>query len=113
MSKYLIDVNLPRYFSLWASDEYEHIANIDDEMKDSAIWEYAKQHDLVIVTKDADFSDRILLSEPPPRIIHIRTGNMKMRDFHQHLNQLWEQICTLSENYKLAQVYNDRVEGLG
>lgn len=113
MKKYLIDVNLPRYFSLWASDECEHVVNINDEMKDSEIWEYAREHDLVIVTKDADFSDRMLLSEPPPRVIHIRTGNMKMRDFRLHLNQLWEQICTLSETYKLVQVYNDRIEGLG
>ncbi|WP_372504546.1 DUF5615 family PIN-like protein [Thiothrix lacustris] len=66
-----------------------------------------------IVTKDADFSDLILLNDPPPRIIHIRTGNMKMREFHQHLNQLWEHVCLLSETYKLVQVYNDRVEGLG
>ncbi|WML91048.1 DUF5615 family PIN-like protein [Thiothrix lacustris] len=48
MKKYLIDVNLPRYFSLWAGEEYEHVVNIDDEMKDSDIWEYAKQHNLVI-----------------------------------------------------------------
>lgn len=113
MKKYLIDVNLPRYFSLWASEEYEHIVNLNDQMTDSAIWDYAKQNNLVIVTKDADFSDRILLSEPPPRIIHIRTGNMKLRDFHKYLNELWEQICTLSESYKLVQVYNDRIEGIG
>ncbi|MFZ1389878.1 MAG: DUF5615 family PIN-like protein [Thiolinea sp.] len=113
MKKYLIDVNLPRYFSLWASEQYQHVVNLNDEMKDSEIWDYAKQYDLVIVTKDADFSDRILLNEPPPRIIHIRTGNMKMRDFHQHLSQLWEQICLLSASYKLVQVYNDRIEGIG
>lgn len=113
MKKYLIDVNLPRYFSLWASEEYEHVVNIDDAMKDSEIWAYAKQHNLVIITKDADFSDLILLNDPPPRVIHIRTGNMKMREFHQHLSQLWDQVCLLSETYKLVQVYNDRVEGVG
>lgn len=113
MKKYLIDVNLPRYFSLWASEAYEHVVNLNDEMTDSEIWEYAKYNNLIIVTKDADFSDRILLSEPPPRIIHIRTGNMKMRDFHKYLNELWEQICLLSESYKLVQVYNDRIEGIG
>ncbi len=113
MKKYLIDVNLPRYFSLWSGDEFEHVVNINDQMKDSEIWEYAKQHNLVIVTKDADFSDRILLAEPPPRIIHIRTGNMKIREFHQFISQLWEQICMLSDSHKLVQVYNDRIEGLG
>ena len=59
MQRYLIDVNLPRYFSLWSSNQYGHVVNINDEMTDSEIWEYAKQHDLVIVTKDSDFSDRI------------------------------------------------------
>ncbi len=29
------------------------------------LWAYAKEHDLTIVSKDADFSDRVLLSEPP------------------------------------------------
>lgn len=113
MKKYLIDVNLPRYFVLWSGEEYEHVVNLNDQMTDSEIWEYAKNQRLVIVTKDADFSDRILLSDPPPRIIHIKTGNMKMRAFHEHLSQLWEQVCLLSENYKLVQVYNNRIEGLG
>jgi hypothetical protein len=33
MKKYLIDVNLPRYFSLWSGDEYEHVVNINDDTK--------------------------------------------------------------------------------
>ena len=43
MSKFLIDVNLPSRFSLWSSDEYEYVIHINDELKDSKIWEYAKQ----------------------------------------------------------------------
>jgi predicted nuclease of predicted toxin-antitoxin system len=69
VKKFLIDVNLPRYFSLWSGDEYEHVVNIDDEMKDSQIWLYAKQRHLTIVSKDADFSELALLNEPPPRVI--------------------------------------------
>jgi len=71
VKKYLIDVNLPRYFSLWAGEEYEHVVNIDDEMQDSEVWQYAKENNLTIVTKDADFSELMLLNEPPPRVIHI------------------------------------------
>ena len=41
MLKYLIDVNLPRRFALWSGDEFVHIADIDDKMLDSHIWEYA------------------------------------------------------------------------
>jgi len=66
MSKYLIDVNLPSRFSVWASNEYEHVVHINDELKDSEIWEYAKENSLTIVTKDTDFSDMIMLNNPPP-----------------------------------------------
>jgi predicted nuclease of predicted toxin-antitoxin system len=54
VKKYLLDVNLPRYFSLWASDEYQHVVDINDELTDSEIWRYAKQQNLIIVSKDAD-----------------------------------------------------------
>nr|VFJ46006.1 MAG: Predicted nuclease, contains PIN domain, potential toxin-antitoxin system component [Candidatus Kentron sp. FM]VFJ52121.1 MAG: Predicted nuclease, contains PIN domain, potential toxin-antitoxin system component [Candidatus Kentron sp. FM]VFK09124.1 MAG: Predicted nuclease, contains PIN domain, potential toxin-antitoxin system component [Candidatus Kentron sp. FM] len=110
MAKYLIDVNLPRYFSLWSSAEYEHVVDIDDEMKDSRIWSYAKEHNVTIVTKDTDFSEIALLSEPPPRVIHIRLGNMKMREFHQKISTIWPEICVLSDEYKLVRVYRDRIE---
>ena len=66
MPKYLIDANLPYYFSLWNTEEYQHVIDIDAEMKDSDIWEYAKKNDLTIITKDADFSSLVLLNDPPP-----------------------------------------------
>jgi predicted nuclease of predicted toxin-antitoxin system len=67
---------------------------------------------LTIVTKDADFSDLVLLNEPPPRVIHIKFGNMKMREFHQLLSKIWTDVCLLSEDYKLVRVYQNRIEGV-
>jgi len=34
---YLIDVNLPRRFSLWNTEEYIHQMDIDPRMKDNEI----------------------------------------------------------------------------
>ena len=113
MKKYLIDVNLPRYFSLWSSDEYEHVININDEMTDREIWDYAKENNLTIVTKDTDFADLMLLSEPPPRVIHVRLGNMKMKEFHSSISKVWEEVCLISEEYKLVSIHKDRIEGIG
>lgn len=110
MARYLIDVNLPRYFSLWSTDDYIFVSDIDDQWKDQQIWEYALEHDLVIVTKDADFTDRVLVCEIAPRIIHIRFGNMKMRDFHTFMSKSWSYICALSQEHQMVQVYKDRVE---
>ena len=113
MKKYIIDANLPYYFSLWKNDAYEHVIDIDPNMKDSEIWMYAKEHELTIVTKDADFSDLVLLNNPPPRVIHIKLGNMKMKAFHHAIDKIWESVLAMSEEYKLVQVYTDKIEGIG
>jgi predicted nuclease of predicted toxin-antitoxin system len=112
MLKYLIDANLPYYFSLWASDEYIHVKDINDEWSDSQIWQYAKERNLTIVTKDVDFSDRMLLNEPPPRVIHIKLGNMKMKPFHALISSIWEEVCELSKHCKLVRIFEKRVDGI-
>jgi len=112
MSKYLIDVNLPSRFSLWANEEYEHVIHINDELKDSEIWEYGKANNLTIITKDTDFSDMIMLNNPPPRVIHIKIGNMKMREFHNLITSVWSDVCAMSEEFKLIRVYSNKIEGI-
>ena len=98
MCKYIIDANLPYYFSLWQDDNYEHVIDIDPNMKDSEIWKYAKENNLTIVTKDADFSDLVLLNSPPPRVIHIKLGNMKMKAFHSAIDAIWNEILMMSSS---------------
>lgn len=112
MARYLIDVNLPYRFSLWAGDEYIHIRDIDERMSDSEIWSYAGKHELVIVTKDVDFSDRALVTTPPPRVIHLRLGNLRIRDLHQFLNAKWPRIMELSADYRLVTVFTNRFEAI-
>jgi len=113
MSKYIIDANLPYYFSLWNNEDYVHVIDIDPHMKDSEIWKYAKENGLTIVTKDADFSDLVLLNNPPPRVIHIKLGNMKMKDFHNAIDSIWEDVLKMSSEYKLVRAYKDKIEGIG
>jgi predicted nuclease of predicted toxin-antitoxin system len=113
MPRYLVDANLPYYFSVWREEAYEHVIDIDPGMKDSQIWEYAKKHELTIITKDADFSDRMLLNDPPPRVIHIRLGNMKIKTFYNLIQPIWEEVLLLSQRHKLVNVYADRIEGIG
>ncbi len=112
MPKYLIDVNLPRCFSLWSSEDFIHQVDINDEWTDKQIWEYAKENDLTIITKDADFSNRIIFSEPPPKVVHIRFGNMKMREFHTALTTIWGDIVDLNKTHKLVNVFRDRIEAI-
>jgi predicted nuclease of predicted toxin-antitoxin system len=112
MNKYLIDANLPRKIKVWQTKDFEFVAEINDEWTDSKIWDYAKLSSLTIVTKDADFSHRIMVSHPPPKIIHIKIGNMRLRDFESAIEKVWETAEKLSETHKLVNVFIDRVEAV-
>ena len=53
-----------------------HVRGIDmRDATDTQIWEYAKTHDFVIVSKDSDFQARSLLYGSPPKFIWLRVGN--------------------------------------
>lgn len=110
MVQFVVDVNLPLFFSLWNDENYIHQQNLDDEAKDSQIWDYAKSNNLTIITKDNDFSFTILSQSPPPKVIHIRLGNMKLRTLFETLSPIWSRIIELNKNNKLVTVYKDRIE---
>ena len=74
--------------------------------------EFARARFLAIVTKDTDFSDRILLSQPPPWVVHLRIGNLRRTDFHAFLTRVWPQIEALLPAHKLVNVYLDRIEAV-
>jgi predicted nuclease of predicted toxin-antitoxin system len=79
------------------------------EWSDSQIWLYARENNLTVVTKDIDFSNRIILSKPPPRVIHIKVGNMRLSSFRQFMIDNWERIEQVSKSNKLVNVYLDKI----
>ncbi len=65
---------------------------------DKAVWEYARQNDFMIVTRDADFSEMSLVSGFPPKIIWIRRGNCSTRDIETLLRNSYDAIAALSDD---------------
>lgn len=112
MTRFLIDVNHPYWLSLWRGDGFVHQRDINPEMPDKEIWEFAQAHNYTIVTKDADFADRILSQTPPPRVIQFKTGNMKLDTFYNFIQKNWKEIAELSMQCKLVNVFNERIEGV-
>jgi predicted nuclease of predicted toxin-antitoxin system len=104
MIEFLVDVNLPYKFKLWHDERFQHVREIDDEWSDRQIWQYAKERSLTIITKDVDFSNRIITSKPPPKVIHIKIGNMKLAEFRKFMLTNWEEIVRMSVQYKLVDV---------
>jgi len=111
MPKYLIDVNLPCYFGSWQKPDFLSQMEIDPKADDSKSWDYAQKHNLIIVTQDTDFYNRIILHAPPPKVIWFRTGNMRLQQFKAFVQANWSAIEKMSDTHKLVIVYLNRVEG--
>ena len=66
-----------------------------------------------VLREDVDFSNRIMLSAPPPWIVHLRIGNLRRREFHAFLVRIWPEVEALLPAHKLVNVYEDRIEAIG
>lgn len=52
---------------------------------DKALWEYARVHELVLVTQDSDFHEMSVLYGFPPKIIWLKCGNQPKKVIAQRL----------------------------
>jgi len=112
MARFLVDANLPYYFGLWNNPDFIHVNDINDSWSDERIWQYALENNLIIITKDADFSLKVLYKGAPPKVIHIKFGNLKLKDFHTLISRIWPDIELLLIENSLINVYKDRIESI-
>lgn len=112
MKGFLFDQNLPARLTFTPALPVTSATSLGSNPTDSELWEYARVSALVIVSKDADFSDRIVLHSPPPWVVHLRFGNLRRREFHARLQRVWPQVESLLKTNKLVNVFVDRVEGI-
>ncbi len=64
--------------------------------QDTEVWEYARSHDFIIVSKDGDFSEMSLVYGFPPKVIWMRRGNCSTQEIesllqknHLAVKELW------------------------
>jgi predicted nuclease of predicted toxin-antitoxin system len=77
--KLLLDENLSRRLVPFLRHDYPDSSQVVLEglasATDMAVWEYAKSHQFVIVTRDADFEEMSMVLGQPPKIIWLKTFN--------------------------------------
>jgi predicted nuclease of predicted toxin-antitoxin system len=77
--KVLFDQNLSpklvkRLADLFPSSDHVQSAGLDCA-NDDQVWEYAKQNDFAIVTKDEDYNNLSVVRGHPPKVLWLQTGN--------------------------------------
>lgn len=77
--KLLFDQNLSRHLVGQLRDAFpdsSHLTTVGlDTATEDQIWDYAKEHGYVIVSKDSDFRQLAFLHGPPPKVLWLRVGN--------------------------------------
>lgn len=112
MPDFLIDANLPSKVNVWQNDRFIHVMNIDPSWSDDKIWEYATANKLTIISKDKDFLVQQILKEFPPKVVHIKFGNIKLSDFIAIIDGCWTEVEALLATYTLINIYADRIEAI-
>jgi|SRR5680860_801548 len=100
--KLLLDQNLSPRLADFLKDVYpnsSHVALLGlDRSSDEDLWQYARTHDYVIVTKDADLNDLSLLRGYPPKVVWLRLGNCTTRQVQSTLRVYQDAVTNLSDD---------------
>ena len=104
--KLLFDHNLsPRLVSLlvdiYPDSNHLYLLGLDQE-SDYYVWEIAKIQDYIIVTKDSDFNELLILKGFPPKVIWIRLGNCSTKTIESLLRDNYEAILSFEGDQNLG-----------
>jgi predicted nuclease of predicted toxin-antitoxin system len=87
---------------LFPASEHVFQCNLGDA-SDIAIWQYGRDHDFILVSKDADFVEMSTLRGFPPKVVWLRLGNCVTRDIHEAIR---------SNSITIAELSRDRERGV-
>lgn len=77
--KLLLDENLSRRIVPFLQTAFPGSTQVAllglETASDSEIWQYAKDNDYVIVSRDSDFQERSLVAGHPPQVIWLKIPN--------------------------------------
>ncbi|MDJ0601390.1 MAG: DUF5615 family PIN-like protein [Crocosphaera sp.] len=104
--KLLFDQNLSpslvnRLTDLYPQSNHLYLMGLDRE-DDNIIWEIAKQENYIIVTKDSDFNELLILKGFPPKIIWIRIGNCSTNVIESLLKDNYQAILAFSQDNNMG-----------
>jgi predicted nuclease of predicted toxin-antitoxin system len=79
---FIVDENLPQHLAYWLRDKGQIATHVELENlgkgADANIWKWAGERDVIVISKDEDFHNRVIVGKPP-RLLWIRWGNVRKR----------------------------------
>ena len=106
----LIDENLPATLADLFPVESYHATRFGRNPSDQELWKAAREQDLVILTRDTDFFDRLMIEGPPPKVVWVRLGNLRCRELEMALVEMWSTIEKLLGSADLVEIHPGMIE---
>ena len=100
--KLLLDQNISRRILPALQEKYSDSSQVYllelAEADDMHIWQYAKENDYIIVTKDSDFHEFSLLYGQPPKVIWLKCGNKTNQFILELLMNHFEDVIEFNQD---------------
>lgn len=111
--RFIIDAHLPNSLkAIFISHGYEaiHVSELPNgnATSDQELTRYAGT-DGVIVSKDEDFYQSFLLHGKPPKLVHVKIGNMRLQQTTQLFKTVAPQIIQLLLKHDLIELFSDKI----
>ncbi len=76
----------------------DHVWNLKlHDVPDPMVWQYAREHDFIVVSKDADFSEISMKFGYPPKLIWLRIRNWSTEEIEELLRSSYSRIAEFTQ----------------
>lgn len=104
--KLFFDENLSFKLTHLLENEYPGSIHTRDEefqgASDDRIWEFCKEHNFIIVSKDTDFRERSFMEGYPPKIIWLDVGNADTGTITELLKAEYQRVKRFSKQQEAS-----------
>jgi len=112
--KFLVDAHLPKKLSeflVWKGYDSIHTLELPNANKsqDSELNQISLQEKRVLISKDMDFIESLIISDKPYKLIYISTGNITNKQLLQIFNTNIKSIVRLLEINRLIEISNSTI----
>ena len=112
--KFLVDVHLPKKLSLllqWKGYDSLHTLDLPNKnrTKDNQLNQISMKEKRVLISKDLDFIESIILSNKPYKLISVTTGNISNKKLLEIFSENIDIMVQYLKHSKVIEITNDTI----
>jgi predicted nuclease of predicted toxin-antitoxin system len=112
--RFLVDAQLPRRLARWIQQQgYEATHTLDlpraNRTSDTELKQLSLQQQMVVITKDSDFADNLLLHQNLYKLVLVCTGNISNDALMGLFQRNWETLLQLLREYTFIELGSEAI----